>query len=173
MEAVVRDILNGQRDRFREIVRTYGDELLRIAYHFVRDWDEAKDVTQKTFVACYEALRRYDPARPFRPWLLQIHLNQCRSASRRRQRRLLRFFELTEPPSQDMATAGDEDLIWRQIRRLSGRQQAAFVLIEIEQLSTREAAEVLKCAESTLRVHLARAKENLRERLKLWGIGND
>jgi RNA polymerase sigma factor (sigma-70 family) len=173
VEAVVREILNGHRDRFQEVVRAYGDELLRIAFHFVRDWDEAQDVTQKTFIACYESLRRYDPARPFRPWLLRIHVNQCRSASRRRQRRLLRFFELAEPPTQDPSVAGDEDIIYRQIRGLAHRQRAAFILIEIEQLSTSEAAAVLQCAESTLRVHLARAKANLRQRLKPWGFGDE
>jgi RNA polymerase sigma factor (sigma-70 family) len=171
VEAVVRDILNGQRDRFREIVRVYSDELLRIAYHFVRDWDEAKDITQKTFIACYESLRRFDVNRPFRPWLLRIHVNQCRSASRRRQRRLLHFFELPEPPAQEATEVGDEELIWRQIHRLSAKQRAAFILIEIEQFSTPEAAKLLNCAESTVRVHLARAKQNLREKLKPWGIG--
>jgi RNA polymerase sigma factor (sigma-70 family) len=170
VEAVVRDILNGQRDRFREIVRVYSDELLRIAYHFVRDWDEAKDITQKTFIACYESLRRFDANRPFRPWLLRIHVNQCRSASRR-QRRQLHFFELPEPPAQEATEVGDEELIWRQIHRLSAKQRAAFILIEIEQFSTREAAKLLNCAESTVRVHLARAKQNLREKLKPWGIG--
>lgn len=173
MEAVIRDILNGHRDRFREIVREYGDDLLRVAYHFVHDWDEAKDVTQRTFIACYESLRRYDATRPFRPWLLQIHLNQCRSASRRRKRRLLRFFDLSEEPSRNARETGDEDLIWRQIYSLSARQQAAFILIEVELVSTHDAALILKCAESTLRVHLARAKQNLREKLHRLGIGDD
>lgn len=142
-----------------------------MAYVFVRDWDEAKDVTQRTFVACYDSLSRYDSTRPFRPWLLRIHLNQCRSASRRRQRRLLRFFPLDENLAEETELPGDEELIWRQIRRLSAKQRDAFILTEVEEMSVREAAEILKCAESTLRVHVARAKQNLRERLHRLGIG--
>jgi RNA polymerase sigma factor (sigma-70 family) len=173
LKAVIRDIVSGHRDRFREIVREYGDDLLRVAFHFVHDWDEAKDITQRTFIACYENLRRYDETRPFRPWLLQIHVNQCRSAARRRKRLLLRFFDLPEEPVYNAAETGDEELIWRQIHSLSAKQQAAFVLIEIEQMSAHDAALILKCAESTLRVHLARAKQNLRHKLHRLGIGHE
>ena len=62
-------------------------------------------------------------------------------------------------------------LILQQIAQLSAKQQAAFVLVEIEGMNSREAAYILKCADSTLRVHLARAKQALREKLTKLGIG--
>ena len=69
------------------------------------------------------------------------------------------------------ASADDTALILQQIERLSVRQKAAFILVEIEGLNSREAAYVLKCSDSTLRVHLARAKHTLRENLTRLGIG--
>ncbi len=173
LEEIIRSILAGNSEDFREIIREFGDDLLKIAYHFVHDWDEAKDITQTTFIACYRNLRRYHPARPFRPWLLRIHLNNCRSAHRRHRRRLLRetvLDETTEDATR-IDNGNDEAIIWRQIDRLSAKQKAAFVLVEIESYSSHDAAEILGCTDSTVRVHLARAKRKLREQLKYYGIG--
>ncbi|MFH1010498.1 MAG: RNA polymerase sigma factor [bacterium] len=175
MDDIIRDILAGDTGRFRDIVRKYSDGLLRIAYHFVRDWDEAKDVTQMTWISCYRNLRRYDFRRPFRPWLYRIHLNQCRSACRRLARKRLRFFPLEKADGlvENPAATGDDALIERCIGELSMKQKAAFILVEIEDYSSQEAAHILGCAESTLRVHLSRARRNLQKRLKSLGFHDE
>ena len=172
MQTVVEEILSGNTDRFRVIVQEHREELLRMAFHLLQDWDEAQDVTQATFIACFQHLRKYDPSRPFRPWLLSIHWNRCRTAVRKQQRRRFLFAPVDEEgPAVDPQDAGDQGLILREIHRLPLKQRAAFVLVEIENFSPQEAAKMLRCADSTLRVHLARAKHRLRERLLLHGIG--
>ncbi len=173
MQDIVREILSGNQERFREIVRQYSADMLRIAYHFVHDWDEAQDLTQDSLIRCFQSLRRYDLQRPFRPWLYRIHLNVCRAAARRRQRRRSREIAFDES-RHDLPTeirVDDSPLILQQIARLPMRQKAAFILIEIEGLNSSEAAYILGCADSTLRVHLARARLTLRENLTKLGIG--
>jgi RNA polymerase sigma factor CnrH len=171
VQNIIEEILAGNTDRFRVILQEYRDELLRVAFHFLQDWDEAEDVTQLTFIACFRHLRQYDPSRPFRPWLLRIHWNQCKSAARRRQLRRL-FFAPVEQADPSIAgpEPGDETLILREIHKLPFKQRTAFILVEIENYSPMEAAQVLHCADSTLRVHLARAKQKLRERLLRYGF---
>ena len=100
MQDIIRDILNGNQERFREIVRQYSDDLLRLAYHFVHDWEEAQDLTQITWIRCFRNLRRYDPQRSFRPWLYRIHLNVCKAAARQRQLRRSRELDLPEAVSE-------------------------------------------------------------------------
>ncbi|MBU0509463.1 RNA polymerase sigma factor, partial [bacterium] len=128
--------------------------------------------TQRTFIRCYLNLRRYDPRRPFRPWLYRIHLNGCKSAARNRGRRSERFVSVDSAilPVDPVESTGVEEIILRQIDRLPPRQKAAFILIEIENHTSPEAAEILGCSDSTVRVHLARAKETLRRRLTELGI---
>ena len=53
--------------------------------------------------------------------------------------------------------------LWDAVHRLSPRQRAAVILHTQEQLSTAEIAEVLGCAEATVRVHLHRAVAALRK----------
>jgi RNA polymerase sigma-70 factor (ECF subfamily) len=173
VQDLIRDILNGNQDGFRMIVQRFSNDLLRIAYHFVHDWDEAQDLTQTTWIRCYQNLRRYDVHRPFRPWLYRIHLNVCKAAAARKQKHRSREIRLSESGLDVSAeiSVDDTTLILQQIERLSMRQKAAFILVEIEGMDSREAAYVMGCAESTLRVHLARAKQNLREKLMKLGIG--
>jgi RNA polymerase sigma-70 factor (ECF subfamily) len=175
VDDIIRDILGGNTSRFREIVREHSDSLLRIAYHFVRDWDEAKEVTQMTWINCYRNLRRYDLSRPFRPWLYRIHLNQCRSACRKLARQRHRFSPLENESRaiENPANGGDDALIYRCIGELSPKQKAAFILVEIEDYPSKEAANILGCAESTLRVHLSRARRNLRNKLKSLGFPHE
>ncbi|MCB9357837.1 MAG: RNA polymerase sigma factor [Calditrichaeota bacterium] len=175
MQEIIRDILAGNTNRFREIVSKYSDDLLRVAYHFARNWDDAREWTQITFVKCFENLRRYDPQRPFAPWLYRIHVNVCKSHARRAKR----YESLTEgainlhsaPHSETQVD--ESERIHAQIARLPLKQRTAFILIEIEGMSSAEAAFAMGCKDSTARVHLARAKDTLRKQLTDMGIGND
>lgn len=173
MQDIIRDILNGNHASFRVIVQQFSGDLLRIAYHFVHDWDDAQDLTQNTWIRCFENLRRYDPQRPFRPWLYRIHLNVCKAAAKRKFGRHLREIRYAEsaPVASAEIHIDESHLILQQIDRLSVKQKAAFVLVEMEGMNSAEAAYVLGCADSTLRVHLARAKQTLRENLTRLGIG--
>jgi RNA polymerase sigma-70 factor, ECF subfamily len=173
VQNTIRDILNGNSESFRVIVQQFSDDLLRIAYHFVHDWDDAQDLTQNSLIRCYQNLRKYDPERPFRPWLYRIHVNICKAAARRKRGRL--FHEIRFSPAEhdvgSEMTLDESAVIFKQIERLPVKQKAAFILIEMEGMTSREAAYVLGCADSTLRVHLARAKQSLRENLTRLGIG--
>lgn len=173
MQDLIRDILAGNQDRFRDLVQQHSHDLLRMAYHFVHDWHDAQDLTQATWIRCYQNLRRYDPEKPFRPWLYRIHVNVCKSAARWRRLRRSREEPLSESGHELHSEIGADDssLILREIARLPMRQKSAFILVEIEGMNSREAAFVLGCADSTLRVHLARAKQTLRNNLTKLGLG--
>ena len=168
MRSIITEILAGNSDAFRVIVTDNREELLRVAWHFVHDWEEAKDITQETFIRCYRSLNKYDPDQPFRPWLYKIHLNGCRSAASRWWRRLGRERRVKEDDAvvQESQPENDYSNIRTAIERLSKHQKAAFIMIAIEEHSTADAACELGVAESTLRVHLARAREKLRRELK-------
>lgn len=176
MEQIVREILDGNKERFREIVRRYSTEFLRIAYAFSGNWEDAKDITQTTFIRTYRFLYRFRQGKAFDPWIYRIHLNNCKSVSRRLRLMSSRHVPLDaestmihESATPDPASAA----VLKQLSYLSAKQKAAFILVEIEGVSQREAALRLGCRESTLRVHLARAKENLRQRLRAIGVTDE
>lgn len=79
-------VLNGERERFAEIVRRYHSALVRAAATRLKRSDLAEDVVQETFLCVYKSLHTYDSRYSFRTWLWTILLNQCRRRQERESR---------------------------------------------------------------------------------------
>jgi RNA polymerase sigma-70 factor (ECF subfamily) len=175
MKAVIRDILNGNTAAFRQIVQQYDQQLLGIAYQYFHDWEEARDVTQDTFIKFFKNLDRYDPDYPLDPWIYRIHVNTCRSHYRKMKVRKLFFADL--PAGESAATVNDvhDDslVIMNCVDRLPWAQKTAFILIEIKGFTARETAAVLGCKAGTVRVHLNRARKTLQTKLKKLGYAHE
>jgi RNA polymerase sigma-70 factor (ECF subfamily) len=80
--------LDGQRERFAEIVRRYRGALLRAAESRLKRGDLAEDVVQEAFLCAFKSLHTYNSRYSFRTWLWTILLNQCRRRQKRESRRL-------------------------------------------------------------------------------------
>jgi len=159
---------------FAEIVRRHRDALYRLALASLADPDDALDAVQETFVAAYGALRRFDPARPMRPWLARITLNRCRDRLRRRKVRriLLPFGSADNPvdlvaddaPGHDIVAADRQELArtMRAISALPAAIREPIVLRTVEGLSQAETAEALGISEKAVETRLRRARDKLR-----------
>jgi len=85
-------LCGGTRAHFFAFVRRY-----------IGQRDDAHDVLQDAFLAAWLALNRYDPSRPFLPWLRTIALNKCRDFGRRQKvRRLLLLAKAAEPEPESI-----------------------------------------------------------------------
>lgn len=162
------EILAGDASQFRHIVDAYRQPLLRVAFRFTGNWQDAEELAQTTFIRVYRSLYQYKQALPFEPWLFRIHLNNCKSFHRKRQwERLFRipFGDVTATSASEVRDPTIEQRIAEAVAMLPWRQKAAFSLIELEENSIAEAAQLMGCAEATVRVHLHRAKQTLRKQL--------
>ncbi|MGY4398432.1 RNA polymerase sigma factor (sigma-70 family) [Sphingomonas sp. UYAg733] len=167
----------GRDNAFAEIVRRHRDALYRVAFASLANPDDALDVVQETFVAAHRALRRFDLARPMRPWLARIALNRCRDRIRRRivRRMLLPFGAGDNPidlvaddrPGHDVEAADRQELArtLRAISELPGPIREPIVLRTIEGLSQAETAAALGITEKAVETRLRRARERLRAAL--------
>lgn len=162
----------GGEAELRRLMARRGEALLRLAAGLLGDWEEARDACQETWIAVWRNRGLADPGRPLWPWLLSIHLNGCRS--RLRRRRLRRWLRLDEGEAQRLPAPppaleddGEETrarlaAVLALSARLSPRQREALLLVDLEGLDSVEAARVLDCRPSTLRVQLSRARARLR-----------
>jgi RNA polymerase sigma-70 factor (ECF subfamily) len=82
---LVRRARGGDRDAYASLVRRHQGVALRVAA-LAGPAADAEDAVQEAFVKAYRSLRRFDEARPFRPWLLAIVANEARSRGRSAQR---------------------------------------------------------------------------------------
>lgn len=79
----------GEIEGLATLIRRYQADALRLAYLLCGDRYLAEDITQDSFIQAYQAMSRFQPGRPFRPWFHQIVTNtarmRLRSASRRHE----------------------------------------------------------------------------------------
>jgi len=163
----------GDREAFGELVRRYELQARRLARTVLNDPDDADDAAQDGFLAAWRHLGRYDPARPFGPWLLRIVAN---AAADRRRRRKVRQTEELSPvtPSRDAGPAVDADrtalraALADALERLPERQRTAVVLFDVEGYSHAEIAGILGVPEGTVRSDVFHARRALRVPLATW-----
>jgi len=177
----------GDRAAFATLVERKRERVFWIAFHLIGDRELARDVTQEVFLRLYRVLHRFRRGEPFDPWLRRMTLHLGIDALRREKphRSPAPLADVREPAvsgpggiiggtagAEDPASA-DAELRQREIRRiflelaalLSPRQRAAFVLREIEGLTTSEVAQALNTRESTVRNHILQGRRILKREI--------
>ena len=153
----------GGRARLEELYRVQVAPLQRLAFLLTSDHHLAEDITQQAFVRFYRrffALR--DPAAA-PAYLRRTVVNLARS-HHRRGRREREHLEAQQPAREAADDPGveDHDLIVQTLASLPYRQRAAIVLRFYEDLTERQAAEVLGCSAAAMKSLTARAMTSLR-----------
>jgi RNA polymerase sigma-70 factor, ECF subfamily len=161
---LIRSARRGDTAAWEALTRLHQEPVFRFAYLLLGDPDEAQDVAQETFIRAYYSLRRFDEARPLRPWLMSIAANQ----SRNRRRTIGRYFAaLTRfsrqlPATDPPPTKDDSQLLWQAVQRLKPDFQRAIYLRYFLEMPEAEMAEALDVAAGTVKSRLHRALEALR-----------
>lgn len=179
-QALVKALHGGDRDACRELIDQYGGRIYGVALRIMRNPDEAEDVLQETFIDACNAVGDFEARSSLGTWLYRIATNNSLMRLRRPDEPTVPLDtpELTEPgdlpqqlnrwPSAPEQTVLNDELhqyLETAIGDLPDALRPAFVLRDIEGLSTREAAEVLGISTSALKVRLHRARLQLRESL--------
>lgn len=180
------DILDAARDgdssAFDELVRFYRSDLLRVTYRFTGNYEDARDVLQQVFIKVYRNIDRWEPRAPFWSWLYRIAVNESLGYKKKEKRR----YDVESPieemlypdaasaspsPVEDVARREAERVVLNAIEKLPEQQRATFVLRYREQLSVKETAAVLGCAEGTVKANGYHAIRRLRKILRAEGSG--
>ena len=151
--------------------------VLRTAYGIVGNSHLAEDVTQQVFVELFTAIRRFDPERPFAPWLYRVVVNISLKELRRRDHRSLPLDEAAAnlpslDPLPDLIAEESEvrRSIWTAIQALSPKQRAAVVLRYYHGFSEAEMAVALGCRRGTVKSRLHSALRRLELLLRDSGM---
>jgi RNA polymerase sigma-70 factor (ECF subfamily) len=167
---------------FEALVLRKTPAVISVARRIVGNAEDARDVAQMAFLRVWEQLARYDETYSFNTWLYRIATNlaiDLLRSSRSRERAhtaTLHLVRQRESQTGSETTRAAEDdsasrLFQRVAGRLTGKQKAAFVLREMEDLETAEIAAILNCGESTVRNHLFNARRILRREIEKLSPG--
>ena len=162
----------GDAAAWRAIYDSTCDRLFALLCYQIRDRDEARDILQETYLQAFRRLETYRGEAPLEVWLRSIALGRSMDWKRVILRRLKRTASLdestarVEPDIQGVRFDSEDRALHRALGQLSPHQRAALLLREWEERSFHEIAGLLGCAESTARVHHARAREHMRAALR-------
>ena len=171
---VVREILGGQREMYRVLVRRYQDVLYRHAYRMVGQPDDAADIVQKTLVSGFQKLNRCRDPERVGGWLFRIAANLCKDflKSPRRADLSLEGASATvvdrSRPDADLEREELKERVKQALERLSPEQREAFVLKHLEGRSYGEMASLLGASKSALKMRVLRARDELQTLLKVY-----
>ena len=159
----------------RLLIEQYQGIVFGLCYRMMNQRQDAEDVAQETFVRAIRAMARFDPARPIRPWLLEIAANRCRTALARRSRRPATV--PTEPahdiPDPRAGRADPDDLageLERALNVLRDEYRLVFVLFHEQNLSYDEIARTVSRPVGTVKTWLHRARAELADYLSRRGV---
>lgn len=172
-------ILAGDAQAFEELVRRHERRVYRVTMAITGNQEDAEEAMQETFLKVYQHLGEFQRASRLSTWLTRIAVNEALQKRRRRR--------ITEPLDESIVT--DEEMMPKQledwhddpekiyakeeirriveeaIQSLAPIYREAFVLRDVQGLTTQEAAEALGVAVPAFKSRLLRARLMMREAL--------
>ncbi len=172
----------GDEAAITRLVETYQQPVYNLAYRMVHCRAEAEDVAQDIFLHLLDVLDRYDPARPFEPWLFRVatnyilnHLKVRRvgtvsmEALRRPGALEEAAVELADPGSSATAPVEQSEkyeALHRALGELPPDWQAVVTLHYMQSYPVSDIASILDVPVGTVKNRLFRARNMLYEKLR-------
>jgi RNA polymerase sigma-70 factor (ECF subfamily) len=171
--ALVARALGGDRLALGRLLERFAAPVRRVTYAILGDADEADDAAQDGLLQALVKLDRYDPTRPFGPWLLRIVSNAAIDRRRRRTVRVASVLDDTVAGDRPLPdTEAERRVLGERLRaaldELPERYRAALVLFDVEGYSQAEIAQILGMAPGTVRSAVFHARRRLRRLLGDW-----
>ncbi|MDO3409658.1 sigma-70 family RNA polymerase sigma factor [Saccharibacillus sp. CPCC 101409] len=111
---MIRRILRGDRDAFRELVDAYRQPVFRIAFSVLRSEKDAEDAAQEVFIQIHKSLPDYR-SQGFKTWISRIALNKAIDFKRKQNRRREDLYD--SEPALLQAPSGEEAPLTRILRQ--------------------------------------------------------
>jgi len=180
--AIVQRAVAGESKAYAELSKRYRDPIYHKMYSFVRNREDADDLTQEAFAKAFNKLESYTPRFAFSTWLFRIAINNCIDFIRKKKLAVYSIDEKIDKDSdQDFTynlqsqTLNPEQTIIRQqkvketrsvLRRLNKKYRLMIELRYFEEKTYEEISRELEIPLGTVKAQLFRAKELLHNMLK-------
>ena len=174
----------GEATAFDELVTNYSSNIYALLVRLTEDEEEARDLTQDTFLSALRAIKNFRGDADLKTWLYRIAVNESRNRFRwwkRRNRNSIISLDADNYSSQlplsetisDSAKSPEAETLQRERERalrkalneLSANFREVIVLRDIEGLSYEEVATALETNVGTVKSRIARGREELRKKL--------
>lgn len=167
----------GDQDAFAQLVLRYQRRIFNLVYRMLQQYEEANEVTQETFLAAWQGLPSFRGEARFATWLYRIAYNcalkqlETRKRDRALQSALQAEQALESDDAFDRASAQidvheQQALVQEHLSHLPAKYRIVLILRHLQDMTYEEMAEILTMPVGTIKTHLFRARNLLKERLR-------
>ena len=171
LETLLARCRQGDDLAWEALVRRYQGRIFAVAFHYLRDREEARDAAQEIFIKVYRGLGSMRQGDKFLPWMLRLARNCCVDRLRRLKVRTPLAevpveeappIVAAEPTPEESSLAGARHgLLYRALAKLGEKNREMIVLREIQELKLEEVAELLALPIGTVKSRSHRARLEL------------
>ena len=174
-------VKKGDREAFSLLVQRHRKPLINFIYRFTANPGESEDLAQDVFIKVFQSASTYEAKAAFSTWLYRIATNRALNFIRDRKDQLTYSLDLEPEESgkrihselSDGKSLADDQLLEKEkmnkireaLSALPENQRLAVILTKYQDLSLKEAAEILKCSETAIKSLIFRAYTTLRQKL--------
>jgi len=183
-EKLVEMVLRHDREALGELFKRYQKPFFNLAFRFSGDYYQADDLVSEIFLRIYKYLKTFRKDAKFRFWALKIATNTCLTYSVKNSKLKIKKYdpkiqeeeqsESQEPEITDERVNVEKEVekgeiaerVQEALQKLPEKYRLAIFLYYFEGLKYEEIAEDLELPVNTIRTHIKRGKEKMKEELR-------
>jgi RNA polymerase sigma-70 factor, ECF subfamily len=153
------------------LMKQYGNDVLRIAYVYLKDYQLAEDAFQDVFLKVFHHYNSFREDSSEKTWLIRITINVCKDQLRKNWMKRVRTIE--EDELKQIKDEGESFLervenqeLFETILELDEKYKDVIILYYYEGYQTSEIAEILNTTTGNVSSLLSRARSKLKEKLE-------
>ena len=162
----------GDEEAFRQIINYVKNDLYKLAYSYLKNEEDAKDVLQDTAIDIYNSINHLKNEESFKKWAEKIVVNKCKKFFNRKEKKEISVdFNNIDSYSQfignmlETENNLDFNLL---ISKLDEEERMVIILYYSEKYKIKEISKILKMNENTVKIKLHRARKKI-EKMKKGG----
>ena len=172
-ELIVDQVIGGQKDLFRLLVRRYERPIYGMGLGFFHNDEDASDFTQEVFLKMYRSLSRFEQRSRFSTWVYKIAYNTAiNGVNRRKEYQSLAESELEIMPGDDdtperaLIRNAAKEAVLESLKELPERYRICIDMFFFYDLTYQEIEVITGFPVNTIKSHVFRAKKLLKEKLE-------
>jgi RNA polymerase sigma-70 factor (ECF subfamily) len=180
-EELVSFIIKGKTELFSVIIDRYQSKVFSTVFHYTRDQEEARDLTQEIFIKLYNNLHSYKSKASFSTWLYRIAVNRCIDWTRKKRLQTVSTIydnsddeidiydtiaDRVGGPEEDFIKQENSAYIRKVVEELPEIYKTVIILYYFEDFSPQEISDMIDIPKRTIETRLYRGKNLLKLRLE-------
>jgi RNA polymerase sigma-70 factor (ECF subfamily) len=153
---------------FEEIYLEYSPKIFRVCRAYINDYEQARDLTQETFIAVWQNLSSFKNESSISTWIFRIATNNCLRAIERSKRMITTDLPVQLPYIHEETQEEKLNFLYSCIAQLDETERIIISLV-LEDLPQAEIASVVGMSHANTRVKIHRIKEKLSKKFEQHG----